>query len=158
MSIDTVRDEFASKNFDFPIIEFDVSTATVHLAAEALGVEPGRIAKTMALRLPDRDIILVAKGDTRLNNKKCKAVFGSKAKMISSEEVEDITGHPVGGVCPFGLIRPLEIYLDDMLKAYDIVYPAAGTPASAVRITPAQLQAATNARWVDVCEQPPDRT
>ncbi len=109
------------------------------------------IAKTMALRLPEKDIILVAKGDTRLDNKKCKAQFGSKARMIGFDEVEAVTGHPVGGVCPFGLSKPMEIYLDESLKAYEVVYPAAGTPHSAVRVTIHELEAVTDGAWVDVC-------
>ncbi len=152
MGIESVKAQFRSENWDLSIIEFEVSTATVGLAAEALGVDPGMIAKTMALRLPDRDIILVAKGDTRLDNKKCKAAFGTKARMISLDEVESVTGHPVGGVCPFGLIRPLAIYLDESLRVYDVVYPAGGTPSSAVRITPAQLEQVTGGQWVSVCE------
>lgn len=152
MGIASVKNQFQSENWDLSVIEFEVSTATVELAAEALGVEPGMIAKTMALRLPDRDIILVAKGDTRLDNKKCKAAFGTKARMISLEEVETVTGHPVGGVCPFGLIQPLAIYLDESLKVYDVVYPAGGTPSSAVRITPDQLEQVTSGQWVNVCE------
>lgn len=152
MGIESVKAQFQSENRNLSVREFEVSTATVGEAAEALGVEPGMIAKTMALRLPDRDIILVAKGDTRLDNKKCKAAFGTKARMISLDEVESVTGHPVGGVCPFGLVRPLAIYLDESLKVYDVVYPAGGTPSSAVRITPEELEQVTGGQWVSVCE------
>ena len=152
MGIDSVKAQFQSKGWNLSIKQFEVSTATVGEAAEALGVEPGMIAKTMALRLPDRDIILVAKGDTRLDNKKCKAVFGSKARMISLDEVEAVTGHPVGGVCPFGLIRPLAIYLDESLKVYEVVYPAGGTANSAVRIAPEELGKITGGEWVNVCQ------
>lgn len=151
MSLESVKQQFARKNVELPIIEYEASTATVELAAAALGVEPGMIAKTMALRLPEKDIILVAKGDTRLDNKKCKAQFGSKARMIGFDEVEAVTGHPVGGVCPFGLSNPMEIYLDESLKAYEVVYPAAGTPHSAVRVTIDELEAVTDGAWVDVC-------
>lgn len=151
MSIESVKRHFEAEKLNLTITEFETSTATVDLAAQALGVEPGMIAKTMALRLPDKDIILVAKGDTRLDNKKCKAAFGSKAKMIGFDEVEAVTGHPVGGVCPFGLAMPMEIYLDDSLKVYDVVYPAGGASNSAVRITPSELQTVTGGRWVDVC-------
>lgn len=151
MSIESVKRQFEEHNADLTIIEYHASTATVELAAAALGVEPGMIAKTMALRLPEKDIILVAKGDTRLDNKKCKAQFGAKARMIGFDEVETVTGHPVGGVCPFGLAKPMEIYLDESLKAYSVVYPAAGTPHSAVRVTIGELETVTGGQWVDVC-------
>lgn len=152
MSLQSVRDFFSMRHLDIPIIELEVSTATVALAAEAHGVEPGRIAKTLAFRLSDgRAVILVASGDARIDNRKFKDAFG-KGKMLAQEEVVELTGHPVGGVCPFGLAQPLPIYLDKSLQNFDEVLPAAGAVHSAVRISPAQLAAVTNGRWVDVCQ------
>ena len=152
MSLQSVRDFFLARNLDIPIIELDASTATVALAAEAHGVEPGRIAKTLAFRLNDgRVIILVARGDARIDNRKFKNAFG-KGKMLPVEEVVELTGHPVGGVCPFGLAQPLPIYLDNSLQAFDEVLPAAGAIHSALRISPAQMAAVTDGEWVDVCQ------
>ena len=152
MSQQSVRDFFAARNLDIPIIELDVSTATVALAAQAHGVEAGRIAKTLAFRLNDsRAILLVARGDARIDNRKFKDAFG-KGKMLPPDEVVALTGHPVGGVCPFGLIRPLPIYLDRSLQDFDEVLPAAGATHSAVRISPAQLADVTAGQWVDVCQ------
>ncbi|MDP3672847.1 MAG: YbaK/EbsC family protein [Telluria sp.] len=151
MSLQSVREFFVARNLDIAIIELEVSTATVALAAEAHGVEPGRIAKTLSFRLGDGStILLVASGDMRVDNKKFKQAFG-KGKMLSAEEVVQLTGHPVGGVCPFGLAQPLPIYLDKSLQKFDEVLPAAGAVHSALRITPAQLAAVTNGSWVDVC-------
>jgi prolyl-tRNA editing enzyme YbaK/EbsC (Cys-tRNA(Pro) deacylase) len=151
MSIQSVRDFFESRNLDLPITELDVSTATVALAAEAHGVEPGRIAKTLAFRLGDgRAVLVVASGDARIENKKFKEAFG-KGKMLGPDEVVELTGHPVGGVCPFGLAQPLPIYLDQSLRKFDYVLPAAGSTNSAVRIDLAQLAAVTDGQWVDVC-------
>lgn len=136
---------------DLPIIELEVNTPTVATAALAHEVEPGRIAKTLSFRLGDgRVIILVASGDARVDNRKFKATFG-KGKMLSPAEVAEWTGHPVGGVCPFGLAQPLPIYLDRSLQKFDEVLPAAGAVNSAVRISPAQLATVTKGQWVDVC-------
>lgn len=154
MSLQSVRDFFAARNADIPIIELDVSTATVALAAEAHGVEPGRIAKTLAFRLGDgRAILVVARGDVRIDNRKFKDAFG-KGKMLGAEEVSTLTGHPVGGVCPFGLATPVPVYLDVSLKDFDEVLPAAGAIHSAVRITPHRLAEVTAGEWVDVCQLP----
>ena len=152
MSLQSVRAFFLEQNFDNPIIELGASTATVALAAEAHGVEPGRIAKTLAFRLSDdRVILVVAAGDGRIANKKFKDTFG-KGKMLAPDQVAEITGHPVGGVCPFGLAQPLPIYLDRTLLKFDEVLPAAGSTNTAVPITPGQLEKVTNGQWVDVCE------
>ncbi len=151
MSLASVRRFFADRGLDIPVIELEVSTATVALAAEAHGVEPGRIAKTLAFRLADgRTILLVASGDARIDNRKFKEAFG-KGKMLPAEEVEAITGHPVGGVCPFGLAQPLPVYLDASLRAYDEVLPAAGAVHSAVRVDIATLAHLTDGDWTDVC-------
>ena len=122
------------------------------LAAEAYGVEPARIAKTLSLRVGDRVVLIVASGTARMDNKKVKALFGGKPKMLGLDEVADITGHEVGGVCPFGLKTPLPIYCDVSLKAFDIVVPAAGSTHSAVRIAPSRMAELTSAEWVDVCQ------
>ncbi|WP_317205496.1 YbaK/EbsC family protein [Janthinobacterium sp.] len=151
MSLQSVRDFFSARQIDIAIIELEVSTATVALAAEAHDVEPGRIAKTLAFRLGDgKVILLVASGDVRIDNKKFKTTFG-KGKMLPAEEVVELTGHPVGGVCPFGLAQDLPIYLDQSLQQYDEVLPAAGAVHSAVRISPAHMAAVTGGLWVDVC-------
>jgi prolyl-tRNA editing enzyme YbaK/EbsC (Cys-tRNA(Pro) deacylase) len=155
MSLQSVREFFESRQLDIPIIELDVSTATVALAAQAHGVEPGRIAKTLAFRLGDgRVILLVASGDRRIDNQKFKLAFG-KGKMLAVEEVAELTGHPVGGVCPFGLAQPLAVYLDTSLQSYDLVLPAAGATHSAVRISPAQMADVTQGEWVEVCQAAP---
>jgi len=152
MSLQSVRDFFAARNLDLPIIELTVSTATVALAAEAHGVEPGRIAKTLAFRLGNGSVILlVARGDARIDNRKFKDALG-KGKMLPVEEVVALTGHPVGGVCPFGLAQPLPIYLDQSLRDFDEIIPAAGSIHSAVRITPTQMAEVTEGQWVDVCQ------
>lgn len=152
MSLQSVREFFLAQNLDIPIIELEVSTATVALAAEAHGVEPGRIAKTLAFRVrDDRVILVVARGDARIDNKKFKEAFG-KGKMLPPEEVAEMTGHPVGGVCPFGLAQPLPVYLDRTLQDFDEVLPAAGSTHTAVRISPVQLAGVTRGEWVDVCQ------
>jgi prolyl-tRNA editing enzyme YbaK/EbsC (Cys-tRNA(Pro) deacylase) len=151
MSLQSVSDFFNAHGLDIAIIELEVSTATVALAAHAHGVEPGRIAKTLAFRLSDGNaVLLVDRGDSRIDNRKFKTALG-KAKMLPLSEVEELTGHPVGGVCPFGLRQPLPIYLDRSLLAFDEVLPAAGSVQSAVRISTQQLAQVTGGIWVDVC-------
>lgn len=152
MGVEHVRDFFKENGYNYEIIEFDESTATVDLAAKALGVDPALIAKTMALRLKDRDIIIVSKGDARIDNKKYKTVFNTKFKMMKLGEVLEKTGHPVGGVCPFGLKNPMDIYLDESLKSFEYVYPAAGSMNSAVKITPKELEKVTCGKWINVCK------
>ena len=121
------------------------------LAAAAHNVEPGQIAKTLSLKVKNEVILVVAKGDARLDNKKLKNTFGAKARMLSSDEVVTITGHPVGGVCPFGLENPLQVYCDVSLKRYQEVLPAAGAIHSAIRISPDRMAQLTHAKWIDVC-------
>ena len=152
MSLQSVRGFLAVRAPDIEIIELQNSTATVALAAEGHGVEPGQIAKTLSLRVGDRCFLVVARGDARLDNKKVKAVFGGKASMLNPDEVLAITGHPVGGVCPFGLATPLDVYCDVSLKVFDEVVPAAGSTHSAVRISPQRMAEIVAAQWVDVCQ------
>ncbi|KTT13339.1 prolyl-tRNA synthetase [Pseudomonas oryzihabitans] len=152
MSLDSVRQHLARIAPDLEILEATTSTATVTLAAAAHGVEPGRIAKTLGLKVGEQQLLLVARGDARLDNRKLKAAFGGKAKLLDAATVEGLTGHPVGGVCPFGLATPLPVYCDESLKAFDEVLPAAGAIHSAVRLTPERLAELSEARWVDVCE------
>jgi prolyl-tRNA editing enzyme YbaK/EbsC (Cys-tRNA(Pro) deacylase) len=152
MGIDSVRKFFAVKAPDILVTEAATSTATVALAAAAYGVAPGQIAKTLSLRVGAAMFLLVTAGNARLHNGKAKAAFGGKTRMLGPDEVEALTGHPVGGVCPFGLPKPLPIYCDVSLKAFDEVVPAAGSINSAVRISPSRLADLVGATWVDVCE------
>lgn len=152
MSLETVRAHLASAAPELKILVTGESSATVDLAAKAHGVEPGQIAKTLSFKLKDTIFLVVARGDARLDNKKAKTAFGGKVKMLGLEEVEALTGHPVGGVCPFGLAQPLPIYCDISLKAFDIVIPAAGATNAAVKVSPQRMAEITNATWVDVCQ------
>ncbi|KAF0805577.1 hypothetical protein A6D6_02218 [Alcanivorax xiamenensis] len=154
MSLDSVRAFFTEKAPEIRIIELDTSTATVALAARAHGVEPGQIAKTLAFRVGEREVLVVARGDARIDNRKMRAVFEGKAKMLDAETVLALTGHPVGGVCPFGLATPLPVYCDQSLRVYDEVIPAAGATHSAVRIAPRRLVELVEGEWVDVCQLP----
>jgi prolyl-tRNA editing enzyme YbaK/EbsC (Cys-tRNA(Pro) deacylase) len=155
MSLESVRAFFAEKAPDITVIESQQSSATVPLAAEAYGVEPARIAKTLSLRVGERVVLFVTSGTSRMDNRKVKGLFGGKPKMLGLDEVAEITGHEVGGVCPFGLKTPLPVYCDVSMKAFDIVVPAAGSTHSAVRIAPERLAQLTLAEWVDVCEVRP---
>ena len=152
MSLDSVRAFFAQHAPDIAIIETAESSATVALAAAAHGVEPARIAKTLSLRIGERVVLVVTSGDARLDNRKAKAALGGKPRMLDADEVAALTGHPVGGVCPFGLSHPLQVYCDVSLKAFDEVVPAAGSTQSAVRISPERMAELTGAEWVDVCQ------
>jgi prolyl-tRNA editing enzyme YbaK/EbsC (Cys-tRNA(Pro) deacylase) len=152
MSLESVRAFLAEKSPDLVVIESPMSSATVALAAEAYGVEPGRIAKTLSLRIGERVLLVVTGGTSRMDNKKLKTQFGGKPKLLALHEVAEITGHEVGGVCPFGLKTPLPIYCDVSLKTFDEVVPAAGSTHSAVRISPSRLAELVEAEWVDVCQ------
>lgn len=154
MSLQSVRAWLAKHAPELRLIEVAASTATVATAAAALGVEPGRIAKTLAVRAGDEVFLLVARGDARLDNVKTKAAFGARPRMLGPEETLAVTGHPVGGVCPFGLASPLPVYLDVSLEAFDIVYPAAGSLNTSVEVTPARLFDLVATRWVDLCRLP----
>lgn len=154
MTVESVRAFLAEAAPDVSIIEQAASTATVAEAAATLGVEPGRIAKTLSVRIKDRVVLIVARGDARLDNRKTKDAFGDRPRMLGGEEAEALTGHPVGGICPFGLTETLPIYCDVSLKAFDIVYPAAGSRTASVKISPERLAEVTGATWVDVCQPP----
>ena len=151
MSVASVRAFFAAHQIDIPIFESQENTSTVALAAQVHGVEPGRIAKTLAFKLSDGKVfLLVARGDARIDNTKFKTTFG-KGKMLALDQVEALTGHPVGGVCPFGLATDLPVYLDRSLLAFDEVLPAAGSVNSALRISPQRMAELTCGQWVDAC-------
>lgn len=152
MSLESVRRFFAEHAPDIVVLETEASSATVPEAAAAHGVATGQIAKTLSLRVTGQIILVVTGGDARLDNRKFKDRFGGKASMLALDEVEAITGHPIGGVCPFGLTTPLPIYCDKSLKAYDVVMPAAGSRNSAVRIAPIRMAELIGAEWVDVCK------
>ena len=152
MSLASVRAFFAARQIEIQIVESDCNTSTVALAAQVHGVEPGRIAKTLAFKLADGKVfLLVARGDARIDNAKFKAAFG-KGKMLALDQVETLTGHPVGGVCPFGLATELPVYLDRSLLAFDEVLPAAGSVNSALRISPQQMAQLTHGQWVDASQ------
>jgi prolyl-tRNA editing enzyme YbaK/EbsC (Cys-tRNA(Pro) deacylase) len=154
MSLESVRAFLAEHAPDLEIIDNGESTATVDLAAQALGVEPGRIAKTLAIRVRDEVFLVVARGDARLDNQKTKAAFGGRPRMLGAEEIVALTGHPVGGVCPFGLATPLPVYCDVSLRDFDEVFPAAGSLTSSVRVAPERLAQLVSRGWVDVCTVP----
>jgi prolyl-tRNA editing enzyme YbaK/EbsC (Cys-tRNA(Pro) deacylase) len=154
MSLDSVRAFLATHAPDIAIVELPQSTATVELAAAGHGVAPAQIAKTLSLRIKERVVLVVACGTARLNNRKVKDVLGGKASMLPAEEVARLTGHPVGGVCPFGLASDLPVYCDVSLRAFAEVLPAAGSINSALRIAPERLAALVGGRWVDVCDVP----
>lgn len=154
MSAQSVRDWLAAHASDLRLIEVEESTATVNDAALALGVEPARIAKTLAVRAGDLLFLLVTRGDARLDNRKCKDGTGARPRMLSAEETLEVTGHRVGGVCPFGLKTPLPVYLDVSLRAFDLVYPAGGCLNSSVEVAPDRLFDLVGDRWVDLCRLP----
>ena len=154
MSIESVRAWLARHAPDLPIIEVSESTATVASAAAALGVEPGRIAKTLAVRAGDLVFLLVTRGDARLDNAKTKGRFGNRPRMLGRDETFALTGHRVGGVCPFGLATDLPVYCDVSLRAFHIVYPAAGSLNSSVEVAPERLFKLVSRDWVDICTVP----
>ncbi len=154
MSLESVRAFFATHAPDIEVLVTEVSSATVALAAEAHGVEPAQIAKTICLRAGEATMLVVAGGTTRLDNRKFRDRFGAKACMLDADEVLAATSHPVGGVCPFGLPAPLPVYCGVSLRAFDEVVPAAGATNAAVRLDPARMVQLTGAEWVDVCREP----
>ena len=154
MSLESVQAWLAAHAPELRLIVVEETTATVETAAKALGVEPGRIAKTLAVRAGEHLFLLCTRGDARLDNRKCKDEFGARPRMLGAEETFEVTGHPVGGVCPFGLKQPLPVYLDTSLKAYDVVYPAGGSLNTSVEIGAERLFDLVAERWVDLCRVP----
>ena len=154
MSIEKVRAYFEPLGIADRIQEFPVSSATVELAAQALGVAPERIAKTLSFKLgEDRVLLVVAAGDAKVDNGRYKAAFGGKAKMLTADEAVERVGHAVGGVCPFAVKEGVEVYLDESLRRFETVFPAAGSANSAIEMTPEELERLSGARgWVDVCK------
>lgn len=153
MSIDKVRAYFKEYGMEGRIQEFDVSSATVELAAQALGCEPKKIAKTLSFLVEGGAVLIVAAGDAKIDNPKYKVQFGKKAKMLSPDEVEALVGHAVGGVCPFVVNDGVKVYLDVSLKRFDIVYPACGSSNSAIGLTIPELEEYSGyAEWIDVCK------
>lgn len=153
MSIDKVRACFRQLGIEDRIMEFPVSSATVELAAVAVGVVPARIAKTLSFKVGEKCVLIVAAGDTKIDNPKYKAFFKAKAKMLTPDEAESLIGHAVGGVCPFGVNEGVEIYLDVSLKRFDTVFPACGSANSAIELTNDELEKYSNALgWIDVCK------
>lgn len=151
MSYETARAWLAAQAPDLRIIDNGQSVATVSEAAQALGVDAARIAKTLALRINDRLLLLVARGDARLDNARCKAVFGARPRMLQAAETEELTGHPVGGVCPFGLKTPLPIFCDVSIRPFPTIFPAAGSRTASVEIEPERLCSLVDAQWTDIC-------
>ena len=153
MAIEKVREYFASLGMEERVLEFDVSSATVELAAAAVGCEPGRIAKTLSFDVRGTAILIVCAGNARIDNAKYKARFSAKAKMLTPDEAAERIGHAVGGVCPFAVNDGVEVYLDESLKAYETVYPACGSSNSAIELTIPELEQVSGFRaWVDVCK------
>lgn len=153
LAIEEVREYFKQFNKENDVVEHEVSSATVELAAKALNVIPARIAKTLSFKINDSAILVVAAGDTKIDNKKFKAEFGCKAKMLTPEEALEFTGHAVGGICPFALKNNISVYLDESMKRFETVFPAAGSSNSSIELTCEELSKYSNcAKWVDVCK------
>lgn len=153
MSVDAVKAHLKKYGMQDRFMEFSVSSATVELAAAAIGCTPGEIAKTLAFYLNEGCLLIVAAGNTKIDNKKFKETFGVKAKMLQAQDVLPLTGHPVGGVCPFAAGEKAVVYLDESLKEFDFVYPACGAPNNCGRFTPQELEEITQCLgWVDVCK------
>ena len=153
MSKESVYEFLTSAGFGDKLVEFaEESTATVALAAQAIGVEEGRIAKTMSLSTKEGPIVIVLMGTARLDNRKYKDTFAEKARFLQGDEVEELIGHPIGGVCPFAVKEGVRVFLDESLKLYDHVYPAAGAANNAVRLTIEELARLTGNRWIDIAK------
>lgn len=153
MAIEKVKEYFKKYDMEEKVLEFDVSSATVELAAEALHCEPCRIAKTLSFFVGEKPILIVTAGDVKIDNAKYKARFGKKAKMISAEEVEAVIGHGVGGVCPFAIHENVTVYLDESLKRFPTVFPACGSSNSAIELTMEEMEQYSGyEEWVDVCK------
>ena len=155
MSIREVKAFFAARGMEDKVLEFATSSATVELAAQTVGVIPARIAKTLSFMTAEGPLLVVTAGDAKIDNHKYKETFGCKAKMLTPEEAVELIGHAVGGVCPFAVNEGVDVFLDESLRRFDTVYPAAGSAASAVRLSPDELErCAEPCTWVDVCKLP----
>ena len=155
MSIEKGRAYFRQFGMEERVMEFEVSSATVELAAQALGVEGARIAKTLSFKNGEGCMLILAAGDARIDNKKFKEKFHFKAKMLTADEVLEMVGHPVGGVCPFGINEGIDVYLDESMKRFTTVFPAVGSASSAIELTLDELFKYSNAiEWIDVCKLP----
>ena len=153
MAIEAVREYLKPFGLEGKIQEFDVSSATVELAAQAVGCEPARIAKTLSFKVDGKAVLIVAAGDAKVDNGKFKAQFHTKAKMLTCEEVEPLTGHAVGGVCPFAVRDGAAVYLDRSLRRFETVFPACGSAHSAIELTiPQLMQCSGSGEWIDVCK------
>ncbi len=153
MSIEKVKAYFAQHGIEDRVREFETSTATVELAAQAAGVEPARIAKSLSFKLEERTLLVVAAGDVKVDNVKYKTTFGGKAKMLTAEEVVERIGHAVGGVCPFAVNDGVEVYLDQSMQRFETMLPAAGSSNSCIELTLSELERyARTDKWVDVCK------
>lgn len=153
MSMDKVKEYFRNFGMEDQILEFDVSSATVELAAQAVGCEPARICKSLSFKIDERTILILTAGDAKVDNKKYKTFFGAKAKMLAPDEVIERIGHAIGGVCPFAVNEGVEVYLDESMKRFDYVYPAAGSSNSAIKLTLPELEKYSGYKeWVDVCK------
>ncbi len=155
MSFTEAKEYLEQRGYGSRIKQFDVSSATVELAAIAVGTDPEKIAKSLTFGVDDRAVMIVCAGDAKINNSKYKSYFQKKAKMLTPQEVHELIGHDVGGVCPFGILDGVEVYLDASLKRFETVYPACGSSNSAVALTPQELEALSGSRaWIDVCRVP----
>ncbi len=153
MSVEKVKEYFKKFNMESRVQEFETSSATVELAAKALNCEPKRIAKTLSFKVDDKPILIVVAGDAKIDNAKYKAQFNKKATMLKFDEVEELIGHAVGGVCPFAINEGIDVYLDESLKRFDTVYPACGSSNSAIELTIEELEKYSNyISWIDVCK------
>ena len=153
MSIERVKAYFAAQGMEARVLEFETSSATVELAAQAVGCEPSRIAKSLTFKIDDSAVMIVAAGDARVDNKKYKAVFAQKAKMLTPDEAVSLVGHAVGGVCPFAVNAGVKVYLDESLRRFETVFPACGSANSAIELTIEELVThSASLGWVDVCK------
>lgn len=154
MGLESAKKHLEDKGFLDRLQLFEVSSATVELAAIAVGTEPAHIAKSLTFMVDEKPIMIICAGDCKISNSKYKALFHTKAKMLTREQVNELVGHDVGGVCPFGINEGVDVYLDESMKRFEYIYPAGGTAASAVKLTPEELEQASDAKaWIDVCTE-----
>ena len=154
MSLERAREWLKKWDMDKRILEFDTSSATVELAAQAVGCEPARIAKSLSFKIGETPVLIVTAGDRKIDNHKYKETFSAKAKMLTADEAAELVGHAVGGVCPFGVREGVEVYLDESLRGFESVYPACGSANSAIELTMEELeQTSAYLKWVDVCKE-----